>query len=71
VRLALEAKGLIPGDPYRTFHGFTEQDPTSLATPANPTSQSTREIQTLAAAHPPAIDPTTIKTAEHNPFSGE
>ena len=71
VRLALEAKGMIPGDPYRTFHGFTEQDPTSLATQASPTSQANRGIQAQTAAHPPTIDPTTIKSAEHNPFSGE
>lgn len=57
VRLALEEHNLLPGDPLRVFRP--------------------RDGQSLAAARgaqqeaPAALDPTTIKPQESNPFSGK
>jgi len=54
VRLALEANGLLPGDPYRVFTGNAGSKGQSAA----------RE-----AAEAPKSDPTAIKPQESNPFS--
>ncbi len=57
VRLALEEKALLPGNPYRVFNAFADKAADRVAPP---TSE--------AAAHP---DPTTLKPQESNPFGGE
>ncbi len=57
VRLALEEKNLLPGDPYRVFNRTTS----SAALPGR-----------KSAVEPaPAHDPTSAKAPESNPFSGE
>ncbi len=58
VRLALEQNHMLPGDdPNRIFKSFEE--------PSDSTGRQLRE------EHAPAVDPTTIKPHETNPFSGE
>lgn len=56
VRLAMEERSLLPGDPYRVFK------------PSSASAASTQEAAETAHAAP---DPTTIKPQEINPFSGE
>jgi len=56
VRLALEEKNMLPGDPNRIFR------PTGESSPAGVKHE---EVAT------PKQDPTTIKQPETNPFSGE
>ena len=57
VRLALEEKHMLPGDPYRVFRPSGE-----LASASPETEEKEPEL---------AKDPTTIKQPETNPFSGE
>ncbi|MGA3100736.1 MAG: mechanosensitive ion channel family protein [Terracidiphilus sp.] len=57
VRLALEEKHMLPGDPYRVFRPAEESVAVGLET----------EAKEPAAAK----DPTTIKPQETNPFTGE
>jgi small conductance mechanosensitive channel len=57
VRLALEEHHLLPGDPNRVFHTFTDQ---GADTPSRPAAEA-------AAQH----DPTLLKPQNGNPFSGE
>lgn len=57
VRLALEEKNLLPGDPYRVFNRSAD----AVALPGRKS----------AAEAAPAHDPTARKAPEGNPFSGE
>jgi small conductance mechanosensitive channel len=57
VRLALEEKHMLPGDPYRVFR------------PSGESAAASAEHEEKPAA--PAQDPTTIKQPETNPFTGE
>ncbi len=57
VRLALEVKNLLPGDPYRVFHRTADAA-------AVPGRKSTVEPS-------PAQDPTSAKAPESNPFAGQ
>jgi small conductance mechanosensitive channel len=57
VRLALEEKHMLPGDPYRVFR------------PAEEAAAAGLEPEAKEPA--PAKDPTTIKPPETNPFTGE
>jgi small conductance mechanosensitive channel len=57
VRLALEEKHMLPGDPYRVFR------------PARESAASGPELEAKEPAR--AKDPTTIKPQETNPFTGE
>ncbi len=54
VRLALEERALLPGDPYRVFHAF-EDKPAGV--PPEP-----------AAASEPLPDPTTLQPQQDHPF---
>jgi moderate conductance mechanosensitive channel len=69
VRLALEENHMLPGDPMRVFTTFTDREETS---------SKEETAQAASAPHPeeqaspaPPHDPTTIKSHETNPFSGE
>jgi hypothetical protein len=57
VRLALEEKHMLPGDPYRVFRPAGESAAAGLETEAKEPA--------------PARDPTTIKPQETNLFTGE
>lgn len=57
VRLALEEHHMLPGNPYRVFNTFSNEDAARPNLPAQP-----------AVAAP---DPTTLKPQESNPFTGE
>jgi hypothetical protein len=57
VRLALEEKHMLPGDPYRVFR------PAEESAAAGP--------ETEAKEPEAARDPTTLKPPETNPFTGE
>ena len=56
VRLALEENHLLPGDPNRVFNIFTDNAAAGRTPPATEPA--------------PEHDPTTLKPAEGNPFSG-
>jgi small-conductance mechanosensitive channel len=63
VRIALEQNRMLPGDPNRVFQTFGGGN--------NDTSHGSAPVQHAepeAAAHP---DPTTLKTKDVNPFTGE
>jgi len=62
LRIALEAEGVLPGDPYRVFHGFDGQ---ALGQAA----QGSLEGQ--AQAQPAAVDPTALPAAAHDLFGAE
>jgi moderate conductance mechanosensitive channel len=64
VRLALEANGLLPGDPNRVFNTFTAEDRDGPSSSTGVRSQHEPD-----AHHGP--DPTTLKPQESNPFTGE
>lgn len=57
VRLALEEHHMLPGNPYRVFNTFSNQEP----------GRPTEPLQKPAATP----DPTTLKPQETNPFTGE
>ncbi len=57
VRLALEERQLLPGDPYRVFNWIAD---TATGIRKRPTNGGQKEI-----------DPTAIRPPETNPFSGE
>ncbi len=57
VRLALEEKKLLPGDPYRVFNRVMDAGAQLVRKPTTDTA--------------PAHDPTADKAPESNPFSGE
>jgi small-conductance mechanosensitive channel len=56
VRLAFEQHHLLPGNPYRVFTTFEEHSALPMSAPGESAS---------------AVDPTTIKAQETNPFTGE
>ncbi|MGA2753964.1 MAG: mechanosensitive ion channel family protein [Terracidiphilus sp.] len=56
VRLALEEKHMLPGDPYRVFRPAEESAAAGL--------------ETAAKEPAPAQDPTTLRQHDDNPFSG-
>jgi len=62
VRLALEKNNLLPGDPNRVFRTFDAAG-----------NEETEAESGRSKVHEPAtaVDPTTIKPHETNPFSGE
>lgn len=60
VRLALEENHLLPGDPNRVF---MPESSTASSSPRNPEPEPGSEL--------PAVDPTTLKPQESNPFSGQ
>ena len=69
VRLALEEHHLLPGDPNRVFSSFlseahSSEDRQAQTGSAGLTGHSQPET-------PPTHDPTTLKPADSNPFSGE
>ena len=57
VRLALEENNMLPGNPYHVISSFRESSPTGA------------RVATQTSA--PEQDPTTLKSQESNPFSGE
>jgi small conductance mechanosensitive channel len=57
VRLALEEKHMLPGDPYRVFR------PVGESAAAGPEPEAKEPT--------PAYDPTTLKPQQTNPFTGE
>ena len=59
IRIALSENGLLPGDPLRVFTAGTGE------------SAGQAEHQLTEGAQKPAIDPTTAKANEINPFTGE
>jgi moderate conductance mechanosensitive channel len=63
VRLALEENHLLPGDPLRVYGAYIGAQPGGAHT------QNEAEAAGREAEH--AVDPTTIKPHETNPFSGE
>jgi moderate conductance mechanosensitive channel len=67
VRLALEENHLLPGDPLRVYGSYGSAQPGGAHT-QNETEAAAREAG-HGAEH--AVDPTTIKPQETNPFSGE
>jgi moderate conductance mechanosensitive channel len=74
VRFALEKNGMLPGDPNRVFREFTATAAAQKQLTGGSTSDPTGDSETRIAREPrekPAIDPTTIKTQETNPFTGE
>jgi small conductance mechanosensitive channel len=83
VRLALEEKGMLPGDPMRVYGmnvgsmkkndaksggGQTGGGQSGGGAPTRPHPEAEAEA---AAREPAPTDPTTIKPQETNPFSGE
>jgi small-conductance mechanosensitive channel len=68
VRFALEKNGMLPGDPNRVFREFAaspdaQKQLTGSSADADPRVKEAHEK--------PAIDPTTIKSQETNPFTGQ
>ncbi len=63
VRLALEQHHMLPGDPMRVFNSFTGKE-------ERPPAASAPHPEENRPAEPPR-DPTTIKSHESNPFTGE
>ncbi len=66
IRLALEANGMLPGDPMRVFREFA----------SNSDSSSHPQLSEGSPAPPrpaksQAVDPTAIPAVTHNPFTGE
>ena len=71
VRVALEEKGLLPGDPTRTFRGFTGKSSDETLDPtADDSSANSHQGQT-PASHEAKIDPTTIPAITHDPFGSQ
>jgi small conductance mechanosensitive channel len=71
VRVALEEKGLLPGDPTRTFRGFTGKSSDETPDPtADDSSANSHQGQT-PASHEAKIDPTTIPAITHDPFGSQ
>ncbi len=70
VRLALEEKGLLPGDPYRTFRQFEGKSggQNQLAEPEH--AQATAEGAAREGKEP-HVDPTTVPAITHDPFIAE
>ncbi len=64
VRLVLEENDMLPGDPNRVFNAFAGGDGSS-------TARTQHESETTAHESGQAVDPTTLKPQETNPFSGE
>jgi small conductance mechanosensitive channel len=66
VRIALEENHMLPGDPNRVFNSFVDR--VTGVHPVPPTAAGG------SSAHTPqpqrAVDPTTIKPQDSNPFSG-
>ena len=71
VRLALEQKGMLPGDPYRTFREFAGASGGQSQLPESVNSSQVAENAARQAAKAPPIDPTAMKAQETNPFTGE
>jgi len=66
VRLALEEHRLLPGDPNRVFSTFLSEGGSSGLRRGSDDIPSRSEHE-----EPPAIDPTTLRPHDANPFSGE
>ena len=66
IRLALEERGMLPGDPYRTFRAYGEVEPEEPVT-----AQQAGQKAGHRVAEPRAVDLTALPAAEHNPFTGE
>ena len=69
MRIALEKDGILPGDPFRTFRGFTDAAETT-------TPESGYSPQSLEEAHRPVatetrVDPTTVPAVMHDPFGSQ
>ncbi|MGA8163205.1 MAG: hypothetical protein WCB76_20520, partial [Acidobacteriaceae bacterium] len=62
IRLALEEHGMLPGDPMRVYRKGSGQRTADSGQDAVQIEES-REVE--------KPDPTTIKPAEGNPFTGE
>ena len=65
VRQALEENHMLPGDPNRIFNSFMDR-----ATGIFPVPHTAAPVRQPAEASPAAVDPTTLKPQESNPFSG-
>jgi small conductance mechanosensitive channel len=61
VRLALEENNLLPGDPYRVFRTFNEDD-AIISRPESPAAADHR--------NPQGIDPTSVPPQSGNPVAG-
>jgi moderate conductance mechanosensitive channel len=57
VRLALEEQNMLPGNPYHVISNFRESSPSGAAV--------------VAQSNTPDQDPTTLRSHDSNPFSGE
>jgi moderate conductance mechanosensitive channel len=68
VRIALEDKGMLPGDPNRIFREFVKTDDgqKQLAGETEDPTSTNREPK-----EKPAVDPTTIPAITINPLTGE
>jgi small-conductance mechanosensitive channel len=75
VRMALEDKGMLPGDPNRVFRDFAgksdSQPQLSGSAGTDPTSEVTGGAGSKEPTEPPKVDPTTIPAVTHNPLTGE
>jgi moderate conductance mechanosensitive channel len=70
VRIALEDKGMLPGDPNRVFREFTSTADGQKQLAGDPTTQNPTSISG-EPKEKPAIDPTTIPAVTINPLTGE
>ena len=62
IRLALEERRMLPGDPYRTFHEYSGTDRSQEG------SARRLEASSTSAAKP--VDITALPPEEHDPFGG-
>jgi len=67
IRLALEEKGMLPGDPNRVYSGEQGTGNREQATGNRQQGTGNREVEHEL----PKADPTAAKSTEENPFTGE
>ena len=71
VRLALEQHNLLPGDPNRVFNSFLPEPHSPEGRQAETGSAGSAGRVRSEPETAPVHDPTTLKPADGNPFSGE
>jgi small conductance mechanosensitive channel len=70
VRIALEEKAMLPGDPNRIFREFAGKSGTLTQLPES-TGEDSKNPTATEPKEKPTIDPTTIPAETHDPFSAQ
>jgi len=74
VRMALEDKGMLPGDPNRVFRDFAGKPDSQAQLSGSAGADPTNEVTGAGNKEPTEaakVDPTTIAAVTHNPLTGE